>query len=123
PSTTPSGTIKGADRLMGRQIVYCEGCGNSLREDDFEKGRGRTIDNRPYCTECRPFKDGEEETAPRRVSSGKIPAPPPQRKTSTGHIPIVPAPRRPAAPKPANPLMIWAGVGGVVFVLLIFAVT
>src|SRR6185295_17093616 len=62
-------------------------------------------------------------TAPRRVSSGKIPAPPPQRKTSTGHIPIVPAPRRPAAPKPANPLMIWAGVGGVVFVLLIFAVT
>ena len=26
---------------MGRQIVYCEGCGHNLREDDFEKGRAR----------------------------------------------------------------------------------
>jgi hypothetical protein len=109
---------------MGRQIVYCEGCGNSLREDDFEKGRGRTIDNRPYCTECRPFKEGEGESASRRVSSAKIPAQPPQRKTSTGHIPIVPAPRRmPAPAKQPNQVLIYAAVGGVVFLLLVFAVT
>lgn len=111
---------------MGRQIVYCEGCGNSLREDDFERGRARTIDNRPYCTECRPFKEGAEP-APRRSSSGKVPAQPPpaNRKTSTGHIPILPAPRRPAAApsKGSNPLPVLAGVGGVAFLLLLIAVT
>jgi hypothetical protein len=113
---------------MGRQIVYCEGCGNSLREDEFERGRARLIDNRPFCIECRPFKEGEAEAAPRRVSSGKIPAPPPPsppRKTSTGHIPIMrDAARRPAASaKQGNPVPIIVGVGAVVFIGLIFAVT
>ena len=109
---------------MGRQIVYCEGCGNSLREDDFERGRARMLDNRPYCTECRPFADGEVGPPPRRPSSGKIPAPPP-RKNATGPVPVVTAPRRtaaPAAPK-SNPLPIIAGIGGVVLIVLIFAVT
>lgn len=110
---------------MGRQIVYCEGCGNSLREDDFDRGKARILDNRPFCTACRPFKEGEAESAPRRSSSGKVPAPPP-RKTSTGAIPIVPAPPRRAGPAPAkqtNPLPIIAVVGAVVFIALIFAVT
>jgi hypothetical protein len=114
---------------MGREIVYCEGCGNSLREDDFERGRARLIDNRPFCTECRPFKEGEGPP-PRRVSSGKIPAPPPPsppRKTSTGNIPILRDPaRRPASAasaKPSNPLPIIVGVGAVVFIVILFAVT
>jgi hypothetical protein len=111
---------------MGREIVYCEGCGNSLREDDFSRGRARTIDNRPYCTECRPYAEGEAEPPPRRPSSGRISAqpPPPPRKSATGSIPIVAAPRRSGAPaSSANPLPIIAGMGGVVFILLIFAVT
>src|SRR5579862_2277806 len=109
---------------MGRQIVYCEGCGHNLREDDFEKGRGRMIDNRPFCTECRPFRAGEGEQG-RRSPSGKIPAGgAPARKTSTGAIPIIPAPRRsPTSVTGSNPLPLLAGVGGLIFVILIFAVT
>jgi hypothetical protein len=109
---------------MGRQIVYCEACGNSLREDDFDKGKGRLLDNRPFCTECRPYKEGEVEFAPRRnTSSAKIPAPPP-RKTSTGSIPIIPAPpRRPAAAPASNPLPIIAGVGAVALILIVVAVS
>src|SRR6185295_3251907 len=106
---------------MGRQIVYCEGCGNSLREDDFDRGKARLLDNRPFCTECRPYKEGEEP--PRRSSSGRVPAqPPPPRKSATERVPIVPAPpRRPAAGKPSSPLPIIAGVGGVILLILIIA--
>ncbi len=108
---------------MGRQIVYCEGCGHSLREDDFEKGRARMIDNRPFCTTCRPYRPGEGE--PGRRSSGKVPAQAaPPRKTSTGAVPIIQTPRRPStAVAGSNPLLVIAGVVGVVFVILIFAVT
>lgn len=110
---------------MGRQIVYCEGCGHNLREDDFEKGRARMIDNRPFCTECRPYRPGEGDPPPaRKSSSGKVPAAAPPRKTSTGAIPIVQPPRRPATSiTGANPLPIIAGVGAVIFVILMFAVT
>jgi hypothetical protein len=106
---------------MGRQIVYCEGCGNSLREDDFDRGKGRLLDNRPFCTECRPYQEGEEP--PRRASSGRVPIQPP-RKNATERLPIVnPPPRRPAPATQSNPLPIIAGVGGVALLILIFAVT
>jgi hypothetical protein len=108
---------------MGREIVYCEGCGNSLREDDFGRGRARTIDNRPYCTDCRPYLEGEEQPALRRPSSGRMAALPPPRKSPTGGIPIVPAPRRPAPKPETNPLPIIAGVGAVVLILIIVAVS
>jgi hypothetical protein len=111
---------------MGRQIVYCEGCGHNLREDDFEKGRARRIDNQPFCTECRPFAEGEG-AAPKRTSSGRVPAQE-RRKTSTGHIPIIPPPaqRRPGMGSPkkeSSPLPIIGGVGGLLFIILIFTVT
>jgi hypothetical protein len=109
---------------MGRQIVYCEGCGHNLREDDFERGRARMIDNRPFCTTCRPYRSGEGE--PGRRSSGKVPAQggAPPRKTSTGAIPVIQTPRRPStAVTGSNPLPIIVGVVGLVFVILIFAVT
>jgi len=110
---------------MGREIVYCEGCGNSLREDDFTRGRARMIDNRPYCTTCKPYLEGEQEPPPKRPSSGRIAAQPAPRKNPTGSIPIVPGARRPgpAAPKASNPLPIIAGAGGVLLLLLIVAVT
>ncbi len=109
---------------MGREIVYCEGCGHNLREDDFEKGRARMIDNRPFCTTCRPLQPGEAQ-ASRRSSSPKLPAQGGgNRKSATGSIPIIPAPpRRPANPKASNPLPIIAGVGGLLLVILIFAAT
>jgi hypothetical protein len=110
---------------MGREIVYCEGCGNSLREDDFSRGRARMIDNRPYCTACRPYQEGEEGPAPRRPSSGRLAALPPPRKSPTGSIPVIPAARRPGQPAPkaeTNPLPIIGGVG-VVLLLLIVGIT
>lgn len=109
---------------MGRQIVYCEGCGNSLREDDFDRGKARQIDNRPFCTACRPFEEGEEP--PKRSSSGRVPAQPPApRKSATERVPIVSAPPRRSGPaaKASNPLPIIAAVGGVALVILIFAVS
>jgi len=109
---------------MGRQIVYCEGCGHNLREDDFEKNRARMLDNKPFCAECRPFKPGDVEQG-RRSSSGKVSAGGGQsRKNTTGSIPIIAPPRRPGSgPGGSNPVPIIAGVGGVLFVVLIFAVS
>ncbi len=111
---------------MGREIVYCEGCGNSLREDDFTRGRARMLDNRPYCTTCKPYLEGEEGPPPKRPSSGRIAATPAPRKNPTANIPVVPGARRPgpAAPKAqSNPLPIIAGVGGVLLILVIVALT
>jgi len=35
-------------------IMTCADCGADLREWDFLKRRARLVDNRPYCTVCRP---------------------------------------------------------------------
>ncbi|HZE97149.1 MAG TPA: hypothetical protein VE981_08980 [Planctomycetota bacterium] len=107
---------------MGREIVYCEGCGHNLREDDFEKGRARTIDNKPFCTECRPYAPGEPGQ-PRRPSSGKVPAGQP-RKSASQPIPVIaPARRSATGPAATNPLPVIAAIGGVLFLVLIFAIT
>lgn len=35
-------------------IMTCADCGADLREWDFLKRRARLVENRPYCTVCRP---------------------------------------------------------------------
>jgi len=35
-------------------IMTCVECGVDLREWDFLKRRARLVENRPYCTVCRP---------------------------------------------------------------------
>jgi len=35
-------------------IMTCAECGLDLREWDFLKRRARLVENRPYCTVCRP---------------------------------------------------------------------
>ena len=40
---------------MGKEIVYCTGCGILLRERDFECGLAHTVDNRHLCSRCRPL--------------------------------------------------------------------
>lgn len=35
-------------------IMTCVECGDDLREWDFLKRRARLIENRPYCTVCKP---------------------------------------------------------------------
>jgi len=97
---------------MGREIVYCEGCGISLREVDFEKGKAREIDHRYYCVSCRP-----PETSPAR------PVPP---KGSSRKIPVVDhaTPRRPIPPAGgrSNAAVIGGAVaGGIALLILIIA--
>lgn len=58
---------------MGRPIVYCGDCGTSLREQDFEKGRAREIDRRPFCSGCRPASPPAEKPAPARIATGPVP--------------------------------------------------
>ncbi len=40
---------------MMRTIMTCADCGADLREWDFLKRRARLLENRPYCTVCRPM--------------------------------------------------------------------
>lgn len=35
-------------------IMTCAECGTDLREWDFLKRRARLVENRPYCTVCKP---------------------------------------------------------------------
>jgi len=35
-------------------VMNCEECGTELRDWDFFRKRARLIENRPYCTVCRP---------------------------------------------------------------------
>jgi hypothetical protein len=35
-------------------IMTCVECGADLREWDFLKRRARLVENRPYCTTCKP---------------------------------------------------------------------
>ena len=93
---------------MGKEIVYCSGCGKSLREEDFQKRRAQTIDHLAWCAECKPLQPKPERS----------PA-----KTTTRSIPKVAAPRTArhaarSAPSKALLIGIPAGVG----LLLVIAI-
>jgi len=99
---------------MGREIVYCEGCGRRLTEDEFARGRARTIDNCHYCVECRPL---EAPPPP------PIPPPPQPSRPATTKIPVPPSTRRQRVPAPAaarsrTPLIVGGVVGGFVLIVL-----
>ena len=51
-------------------IMTCAECGADLREWDFLKRRARLVENRPYCTVCKPHvrtpQEGREESFPVR---------------------------------------------------------
>lgn len=40
---------------MGKEIVYCDGCGNMLREREFARGLAHTQDHRHFCARCLPL--------------------------------------------------------------------
>src|SRR6516225_6098957 len=112
---------------MGRSIVYCDKCGQLLKEDDFLSGKASTADHRSYCGNCRPA-----------TSTRALPALPPASKISTSRIPkqpsnesrrigaISPLPGTPVALPEAPPrsntqlLLIGGGVGAAVIGLLFF---
>jgi len=62
------------------ELVYCGGCGTVLRRDDFDRGLARTIDNRPWCSTCRP---PEKEALPLTSSSSS------RRQAGTGKHPRI----------------------------------
>lgn len=45
-------------------IMTCVECGEDLREWDFLKRRARLVENRPYCTVCRPHLRAPHPTPP-----------------------------------------------------------
>jgi hypothetical protein len=89
---------------MGKGIVYCDGCGKLLREEDFARGKAHTADARSFCAACRPAPAPPRKTG-RKISSASIPAPP-----STRRVP-------PAAP-PRSRAPIWVG-GAIAAVLVV----
>ena len=56
-------------------IMNCEECGADLREWDFFRKRARLIENRPYCTVCRPFNPTAERSGTEQTDGLFFPSP------------------------------------------------
>ncbi len=63
---------------MGREIVYCDICGERILETDFEKTSAFTAKNKSYCPKC-------AEKAPARPPPPPPAAPSPSGKSSGLH--------------------------------------
>src|SRR5436190_12089093 len=109
---------------MGHSIVYCDKCGQLLKEEDFRVGKASTADNRSFCAGCRPVPSSTSIPKQPKVGTQRIPKQPTQRlpsvSTPGGATPAVP----PVPPAGANPklLMIGGGIGivvvGLAFVMM-----
>ncbi|HVE38535.1 MAG TPA: hypothetical protein VNM14_01520 [Planctomycetota bacterium] len=108
---------------MGREIVYCEGCGKRLTEDDFTRGKAQDHDNRPFCSTCRPVTAPppppprpEGRGTERRSGTGVV-----RRRGATERVPLA---QPPAAPPPGSGggSKIGLGVGGGLAVLILIIV-
>lgn len=96
---------------MGKRIVYCQDCGKSLREDAFDQGKAHTIDDRPYCSECRPPPPPEPKSRP---PSAPLPRP---LSPHTRRIAVAPAPKaRPTA------LLVGGAAGGALLLIVLVVV-
>jgi hypothetical protein len=84
---------------MGRSIVYCDKCGQLLKEEDFLQGKAFTADNRSYCAGCRPPGAPAPPKAS-KISSSRIPK---QPSGSTSRMPKQPSQRLPIVTPPAAP--------------------
>src|SRR5262249_44358408 len=106
---------------MGRSIVYCDKCGNLLKEEDFRQGKASTADNRNFCATCRPtYSTTVVQTVPQspKISTARIPKQPSQRLPTVGTPP--PTPSAPPPPKSNSQMLVIGGVVGVVLVGLVF---
>jgi hypothetical protein len=109
---------------MGRQIVYCDGCGKLLREQDFDQGRAHVVENRNYCVECKPLPKPPSSTRVQIPSSAKLPILPPAQTprslpkispgSSTRFNPVQEAPPRTAS---KGPLLTGLGIAALVVVV------
>ncbi|MBI3855518.1 MAG: hypothetical protein HY293_07480 [Planctomycetes bacterium] len=97
---------------MGKEIVYCGGCGKSLREDDFSRGKAHQVDHRPFCTDCKAAPSQHQTSA--RLAA--------QTKSSGGRFAPAAAPstrRRRAEESSKTPLLIGAALVAAALVALL----
>ncbi|MBV8880325.1 MAG: hypothetical protein JO332_10195, partial [Planctomycetaceae bacterium] len=112
---------------MGRSIVYCDKCGQLLKEEDFRQGKASTADNRNFCGTCRPT-NSTTTSLPKlppavKVSTSRIPKQPSQRLGSLSPPASTPAlPAEPPAKSSTPMLLIGIGIGvvviGLIFVMM-----
>ncbi len=50
PRTSEAVRVRG--EVVGREIVYCNRCGDRITSDEFEKGRAITVLGKNYCRKC-----------------------------------------------------------------------
>jgi hypothetical protein len=108
---------------MGHSIVYCDKCGQLLREEEFRQGRASTADNRSYCATCRPT--GSPKTplpsSLSKVSSTRIPKQPAHESRRMMAVPPAPPPPPPPPSKSGGPVLYIGIAGAVILVFGIFA--
>jgi hypothetical protein len=98
---------------MGKEIVYCGGCGTGLREQDFSAGKARDVEGRPYCTACKPGASAPPGSGTPKRGTGRIPRASPPQTT-----------RRAARSESGNRrlwLLLGAAIGAFVLLALILA--
>lgn len=104
---------------MGRSIVYCDKCGQLLKEEDFRQGKASTADNRNYCGTCRPTSSSmavPKVSSSLPISTARLPR---QPQHESRRIPVAapPAPAPAAPPAKSNTPLIIGGVAAAVVVL------
>jgi hypothetical protein len=109
---------------MGKAIVYCQTCGKSLREEDFDRRRAFRQENSNFCVDCRPelkaavSREPTPPPAPRRSVSERVPlARPPEaeRPGSTARI------SKAQDPPGRSAALLWFAVGIVVVLVALAA--
>jgi hypothetical protein len=118
---------------MGREIVYCEGCGKRLTEDDFDRGKAQDHENRPFCSSCRPVtappppppkpSAAERRATERRMANASTSV---RRRGATERVPLAQPPgapaRRPASDLGGSRIALYVGGGLAALVLIVVAV-
>src|SRR5581483_6530414 len=110
---------------MGRSIVYCDKCGQLLKEDDFRAGKASMADNRNFCGTCRPATSTRSLPAlppPSKISTSRIPRQPAnesRRLNALSPLAGTPAPMPEAPPKSNTTRLLVGGVAGAVVIGLI----
>lgn len=102
---------------MGREIVYCHGCGKRLTETDFEKRKAQSIGHQHFCTDCRPLQIQEARSpasGTRRPSGSRNPLATPRTPSrAVGSLP----------PKPkSSPLTVLYVLGGIIALVLVIVI-
>lgn len=103
---------------MGREIVYCDQCGDRITASDFDKGLAREVQNRNYCRKC--VKESPTSGSPSQAQSPPSSRPPTrtsrrQQKLDTRRLATV----KPPASKRYQLAVIF-GITAVVLALTIF---